>query len=300
MHARSPRRPFQCLPALAVPAFALSTLAYHASAQDAPSTSASVPMSTAEAPLMNGWTLQFEPSVHYIAPTGDLKLPNGSNIETEEASIEDFNLDDPRLSPYGEVHFRRDKWRISISGLWYSLEDRTESADESFQFGNLAIAAGDEIESSLDFWTLEAVGSYRVFEDQTVPNSKGIIGAAVGIDILGGVRFFDVDLEVSTPTDSQSADNLWAQPVLGARVEISLWENFGFDVTSAFGYLPAGDNTSFSWDIVAGFHWRPWENVGVQFGYQQLAFTLEDGDDAEEFRWQGSMAGIFGGVLIRF
>jgi hypothetical protein len=295
MHRPAPQ-PF--ISALAV--LAGSLIVGVASAQDSPPASASVPMSTAEAPLMNGWTLQFEASVHYIAPTGDLKLPNSANVETEEASVEDFNLDDPRLSPYGEIHFRRDKWRISISGLWYSLEDRTESADESFQFGDLAIASGDEIESSLDFWTLEAVGSYRVFEDQTVPNSKGIIGAAVGIDILGGVRLFDVDFEFSAPAGEQSADNLWAQPVLGARVEISLWENFGFDVTSAFGYLPAGDNTSFSWDIVAGFHWRPWENVGVQFGYQQLAFTLEDGDDAEEFRWEGSMAGIFGGLLIRF
>lgn len=279
----------------------LAALAGIASAQDAPAASGtSVPMSTAEVSLMSGWTLQFEPMVHYIAPSGDFKLPNAANMDTEEVSVEDLNLDDTRLAPFGEVHFRRDKWRISISGLWYSLDDQTQAADESFQLGDLAIAAGDEIESSLDFWTLEAVASYRVFEDQTDQNSKGIIGAAVGVDILGGIRFFDVDLEVNAPSGSQSEHHLWAQPVLGARVEISLWENFGFDVTSAVGYLPLGDNTSLSWDIVAAFHWRPWENVGVQIGYQQLAFTLENGDDEEEFRWEGSMAGLFGGLLIRF
>lgn len=272
-----------------------------ASAQDAaPDSGTSVPMSTPEVSLMSGWTLQFEPSVHYIAPSGDFKLPNSASIDTEEVSVEGLNLDDTRLAPFGELHLRRDKWRISISGLMYSLDDRTQVSDDSFQLGDLAIASGDELESSLDFWTLEAVASYRVFEDQTVPNSKGKIGAAVGIDIVGGIRFFDVDLDVSAPSGSQSEHNLWAQPVLGARVEIAIWEDFGFDVTSAFGYLPAGDNTSFSWDIVAAFHWRPWENVGVQIGYQQLAFTLEDGDDQEEFSWEGSMAGLFGGLLIRF
>ncbi|MBX3362635.1 MAG: hypothetical protein KF705_14525 [Phycisphaeraceae bacterium] len=270
-----------------------------ASAQDAAPASAALPMSTREAPMMSGWTLQFEPSVHYIAPAGDLKLPNRSSMNTKEVKVDDLNLDDTRLAPYAEIHFRRDKWRISLSGFAYSIDDRSAIADTSFQFGDLSIASGDRIESSLDFWTLEAVGSYRVFQDQTDRNSKGVIGGAVGIDILGGIRLFDVDLKVSTPTDSQSEDNLWAQPVLGARVEFAIWERFGFDVTTAFGYMP-GDNTSFSWDIVAGFHWRPIENVGVQIGYQQLAFTLEDGDDEEKFRWKGGMAGLFGGVLIRF
>ncbi len=293
MHARSARRFFLAL--LLAPLGALSPAAH---AQE--SANAVEPISSDPAPLINGWTLQFEPLVHYVAPAGDLKLPNSSGLKSKEVSVDDLNLDDPRMSPFGEIHFRRDKWRISLSGFWYSLDDRTEVAKDSFQFGDLAISSGDRTESSLDFWTLEAVASYRVYEDQTDTNSKGIVGAAAGIDIIGGVRFFDVDFEISSPSGTQSEHNLWAQPVLGARAEFTLWENFGFDVTTAFGYLPAGDNTSFSWDIIAAFHWRPWENVGIQLGYQQLAFTLEDGDGTEEFRWSGGMAGVFGGMLIRF
>lgn len=290
MHARSARTLLLSL--------ALSSLASHALAQ---ATAADVePISSDPAPLVDGWTLQLEPLVHYVAPAGDIRLPNSSGVKSKEVSVDDLNLDDPRISPFGEIHFRREKWRISLSGFAYSLDDRTEVSTESFQFGDLAISSGDRIESSLDFWTLEAVASYRVFHDQTDRNSKGIVGAAAGIDILGGVRFFDVDFDISTPSGSQSEHNLWAQPVLGARAEFTIWENFGFDVTTAFGYLPAGDNTSFSWDIIAAFHWRPWENVGVQIGYQQLAFTLEDGDGADEFRWSGGMAGVFGGLLIRF
>ena len=253
-----------------------------------------------EESIMEGWTLQIEPLVHYIAPAGDFKLPNGTGGSTSELSVDDLNIDDTRLSPYIDLHLRRDKWRISVSGFWFSLDDRGAVADESFQFGDLAVSAGDETESSLDFWTLEAVGSYRVFEDQTARNSKGVIGAGIGVDLLAGVRLFDMDFQIQTDSGTESADHLWAQPVAGARMEVAIWENFGFDVTSAFGYLPAGDSSSFSWDIVAGFHWRPFHNVGVQIGYQQLALTLEDGDDSDEFRWEGGMAGLFGGLLIRF
>lgn len=255
----------------------------------------SIPLS-----IMDGWTLQFELLAHYIAPAGDITMPNSSGMDSEDVSVDEVNIDDNRVSPYIDLHLRRDKWRISVSGFWFSLDDRGATADETFQFGDLAIAAGDELESSFDFWTLEAVGSYRVFQDQTERNSRGVIGAGVGVDLLAGVRLFDVDFEISAPAGTQSADNLWAQPVAGARMEVAIWEDFGFDVTSAFGYFPAGDSTSFSWDIVAAFHWRPWENVGIQIGYQQLAVTLEDGDDEDEFKWEGGMAGLFGGVLIRF
>jgi len=264
-----------------------------------------VPVSHEPAPMpegsiMEGWTLQIEPLAHYIAPAGDFKLPRSSGGSSDEVSVDDLNVDDTRISPYVDLHLRRDKWRISVSGFWFSLDDRGETAEESFQFGDLSISPGDEIESSLDFWTLEAVGSYRVFEDQTERNSKGKIGAGIGIDLLAGVRMFDVDLDVSASSGSQGAEHFWAQPVAGARMEVAIWERFGFDVTSAFGYLPAGESTSFSWDIVAAFHWRPIENVGVQIGYQQLRMTLEDGEDDDEFRWEGGMAGLFGGLLIRF
>jgi len=49
-----------------------------------------------------------------------------------------------------------------------------------------------------------------------------------------------------------------------------------------------------------GVTWRPVRHVGVQVGYRQLAFDLEDGEGTDRFRFRGAMAGVFAGVTVRF
>lgn len=280
---------------------ASAALVAPASAQNQPTSDgdAGAPVSV-KAEIGPGWTLQFEPAAHFIAPAGDIRLPNSGGLETGEIDLDTLNIDSPRLSPFGELHIARGKWRISATGFWTSQDDRVARIETPVQVGDLALNAGDRVSSSLDFGTFEGTASYRVLDKRSRTNARGRTAASAGVDIIGGVRFFDVDFDIEGPGGSDGASHLWAQPVVGARLELEFDERFGIDAASTFGYLPAGDNESFSWDITVGLSWRPVENLGVQIGYQMLAFNLKDGDDAEAFEWDGSLAGLYFGAVLRF
>jgi opacity protein-like surface antigen len=71
------------------------------------------------------------------------------------------------------------------------------------------------------------------------------------------------------------------------------------DAQIAVGGMPTG-NTSYSFDIIVGVQWRPVENVGVQLGYRALFFGLGSGDGESEFNFDGSLQGLYGGLVVRF
>ena len=51
---------------------------------------------------------------------------------------------------------------------------------------------------------------------------------------------------------------------------------------------------------MVGFQWDPTANFGAQIGYRQLLFGLEADDAPAEFAWQGGLAGVYAGAVVRF
>ena len=151
--------------------------------------------------------------------------------------------------------------------------------------------------------------SYRVKDYRGEADANGRTPLAAGVDVIGGVRFHHADISIrnsplvapapGTPL-SVDADEFFIEPIVGARLDLTLIEDFGIEVESAAGGFGFGDRTSFSFSIDAGFAYRPVPSVGVKVGYRLLVFGLNDGDGAEEFEWNGSMAGLYFGAQISF
>jgi len=81
---------------------------------------------------------------------------------------------------------------------------------------------------------------------------------------------------------------------------VTLYEQIDIDLEVNVGAAPFGDHSSSSWDAMLGFTWRPIENLGVQIGFRNISFNLENGDGADEFAWDGALAGLFAGVVLKF
>ncbi len=91
------------------------------------------------------------------------------------------------------------------------------------------------------------------------------------------------------------------EPFVGTKAELILYQDFTIDLeTSIGGYSWTGDEKSASVDIRVGFQYRPHKNVGAQIGYRMLAFNLSQGSGDSEFGWQGAMAGLYAGLVLRF
>lgn len=284
----------------------------------APSPSASTdPAAPATPPadaLAPAWRVQIEPSFWYVSPSGRVKLPvssgtgpGGFTSAGDDVKLERLNLDSPRFEPAGEVHLTSARWRFTFSGATYSVEQDT-TADSTFRLGSITAAPGDRLDVDFDFTTVEATAGYRFlgrdFADPAHTERPDQAVAAVGrVYALFGARFYDVGFDVRTasgPFQQASADQFFAEPIAGLRAELDLAESFTLDLQLTAGGLPAGSSSSYSIDIQAGFQWRLHPNLGIQIGYRQLAYWLADGEDAEEFEYNGRLAGLFAGMTLRF
>ena len=264
------------------------------------------------------WTIQVEPVLWYVAPSGKVRLPvasgNGPGSFTtagDEVRLERLNLDSPRFEPAGEVHLSAERWRFSFSGATYGI-DRDTTADSSFRLGSVVVAPGDALNVDFSLTTVELTAGYciwdRVFSGPFhTQRPDNAVDSLARLYILGGARIhsasFDLQrLSGSTPTppSSASADEFFGEPIVGARLEIEIADDFTLDMQLSGGVLPLGDKSSYSFDILVGFQWRPIENLGIQIGYRQLLYSLADGEDASEFKYTGRLAGLFAGIVLRF
>ncbi|MEO0482562.1 MAG: hypothetical protein AAF138_02980 [Planctomycetota bacterium] len=254
------------------------------------------------------WSLSVEPKFFYVAPSGDVKLP-GTRSNGNDISLTDLNVDDPDIAFFGEIHIRKDRWRVSASGFTLNVEgDAFLEQDETF--GDAVGFAGETVRTRLDFTTFELLGSYRFAEYAGSQSYDGVYKTVAGLEVIGGVRYYDVDLEIDVdlatrdtifllPSEA-SGDRIFVHPVVGIRGDVEFYEQWAIEVESTVGGFFAGDHSSYSWDIKAQFTWRPTEHIGAFVGYRQLAFHLEDGDSPGKFEWDGALAGLFFGAQIRF
>lgn len=295
---------------------ALALTASHAAAQpepaaatNTPATSTStehVPAPTIADPADPKWTVSIEPIVWYVGPSGDLKLPAGAAVTpSDSVDINDLNIDSPRLSPAGTFRIASERWSFRFFGSSYSI-DHTQAVSESFQLGSFSFAPGDQAHTELTYGIYEITAAYRFFEydwakESAHPESADQVLLSIGV--YGGALLQDVDVSVSQVGATGPASdysNLFVQPIIGLDFNLALAEQFAIDLRLSGGGLPLDDESSASLDIAVAFTWQATENIGVQIGWRQLAFWLSDGEDQDEFEFNGRLAGLFAGCTIRF
>ncbi|MBL8962770.1 MAG: hypothetical protein KF787_10785 [Phycisphaeraceae bacterium] len=251
------------------------------------------------------WTLKFEPAAWYASLGGDFRMPGTAGSSQSKFDFRSFDLDEPTWAPLGTVHVQAGRWRFSAGGFAFSTDDNQATVSESGGLGRLMFAAGDTARSSVDFWSLEFQAAYRLVHEPLGVMQDGRPRLVFGLEPVVGVRMYSVDAQVSAVTGasagtSTSHDDFFFEPTAGIRLDGEFAEQFTIDVQTGFGIGPWGDTESFSWDMLVGGTWRPIPNLGVRIGYKHLLFDLKSGDGSEKFEFDGSLAGLFVGVEVRF
>ncbi len=258
--------------------------------------------------LSPDWTIRLEPYVGFIAPAGDVRLPS-TTVRGGKFELADLNLDSPRVAPVGRIQAKRGKWRFALTGLGFNADDEGSTQTTAGQLGAITVAAGDRLVSDLSYESFDLVAGYRIWSHTSDTNDAGRVRFGAGVDLIGGLRFHHADFNIrNTPASAPppgavlraSADEFFAEPVIGARLDLAIDERFGIEVESLAGGFGVGDRTSGSFSIDAGFAYRPVHWAGVKVGYRLLVFGLNDGDGADEFEWSGSMAGLYFGAQFSF
>ena len=172
----------------------------------------------------------------------------------------------------------------------------------------MEVAPGDPLKVDFSITSAEITAGYsiwgRVFcAPSFTQRPECAVDSLARVYLIGGGRFFNASFDVRRETGttaSAAADEFFVEPIIGVRTELELARDFTIDLQVAGGGLPLGDKSSFSFDVAAGFQWRPIPNLGIQIGYRQLIYSLSDGKGTGEFKYSGALAGLFTGVVIRF
>gem|GEM_PF-1032823 len=258
-------------------------------APPAPATAAETSASTAtrtEPLLLPGdYTLLIAGRAWYAAPGGDVTFAGGPSIKT---NLNFFDIDEPQLSPAGEVRIKADKFIFAISGAGF---DASSNATARFArtLGPLAVPAGAALRTELTYSTVQALGGYELYDHRFDAAAHN----ALKVYLLAGGRVNDMSLQVNRPgIGSVAADITGAEINLGALVELTLLERIFVDLSISGG---AGTDSS-SVDLTAAFRYRVLDWLTLDIGYRILVNPLSDGDTELDT----SLAGLLFGVSIRF
>ena len=303
--ASTPTSPTSPAPATTQPA-ASSTVS------DSSQPSAATPNPQLDPTAPKPWTVQIEPLLWLVAPSGNLKLPvtsgSGPGAFTtpgDSVPLASLALDGPRARPAGSLSINADKWRFSFLGADDSNSRSAITSFDTFRIGAVAVAPGDKLDVDFHFGAYEFSAGYMVYEnDFPSLRKENAIPVVLKLYALGGVRAYDVSFGVTrtsaAPTASANYDGFFGEPMAGLRAEADFTKSFGIDVQVTGGVQPIGNHTSYSLDIIAGFHYRPTDTLSFLIGYRQLAYDLEDGKDQGNFNYKGRIAGLFFGIDLRF
>jgi len=241
----------------------------------------------------------------YVGVSGDIKLPREAPGANDKTSLRDLNLNSSRISPYGEVNLRKGDWSVAFRGFSYSLDQGTEM-NGTGNVGDVDFGPGTRLDSSLDITCFEAEGGYRIIHREISPMTGGGYKLKSDLSAIVGLRVLDLNYSVENTGAGgtgflvDSADEFTFHPLVGARIKLDFYEDFTIDMRVAGGALPLTESGSYGVDLVIGGEWRPFDHVGLQIGYRAMFFGTNSGSDNDEFKFDGSLQGLYAGVSFSF
>jgi hypothetical protein len=120
-------------------------------------------------------------------------------------------------------------------------------------------------------------------------------------DILGGVRYMDMDISAQiTGRPRRDVKENWLDPIIGGRYSRAISERWKVSLYGDIGGFGIGDASDFTWGISALAHYQPWKHVALVGGYRVLDVDYETGSGLSRFEYDVSMHGPIFALNILF
>ncbi len=236
------------------------------------------------------WRVEVAPIAWFSAYSGDLTIAPGTDF-----ALEDIDADEPAWAVGADVRVRSDKFAFSLGGAVRN-DSGDDVAAEPIRAGSITLAAGDAISWESDITVVKATAGYR-FEPLVFDTQNDV---RLQLDAYAGLRYVDLSFELEGGGNTASFDENWAMPVFGGRLTLDLPYETSMLIESDIGYLPLGDTTVFAWEAFLGFGWQATPNIGARIGFRHLSLRYLDEGGAGDQEFQGFLAGLYLGAVVRF
>ncbi|MFC1823920.1 hypothetical protein ACFL9T_14515 [Thermodesulfobacteriota bacterium] len=140
-------------------------------------------------------------------------------------------------------------------------------------------------------------------------SSAGGKGPAMWFEPYAGLRYSylrnEIHLGVNVPGVGGAGTVLggsedWIEPFVGGSMVFRLNDRWKFAVRGDAGGFGIGDASDFTWNLLFGFDYKPWQKTSIKFGYKIYGLDYETGSGADRFGFDGQMYGPLFGVTFHF
>ncbi len=187
-------------------------------------------------------------------------------------------LSDLDMAFMGTFEARRGKWGLIGDLLYVDMSSSTNTP-----FG----LRFSDVETGVKTTAFSGYVTYRVYED-----------AKVAVDLGGGFRAFDVDLDLtfnpgdgpgSRPGESRSDSKTWVDPLIAGRIIVPINEKWFATAFADFGGTGSDDMT---WQALASVGYRFDARWSAQLAYRYMDIEKPIGGNDTSIELYGPLIGV--------
>jgi len=120
----------------------------------------------------------------------------------------------------------------------------------------------------------------------------------VRVSVYGGLRYYDVRLEVDVLQRKQSLEDYWADPILGVWIPVDLSRRWLVEASADIGGFDVG--SKLSWRIFAAASYRASPLLSFSLGYNILDVDYRDTVGSQDFVYRVTVGGPMAGIHFNF
>jgi hypothetical protein len=195
----------------------------------------------------------------------------------------------------GRLGVRRGRFGAYVDGLWNRVELDTVTGPFGFA----------RIDPKLTLTYVEGALFYRFIDvaPDRSPDKQDFWGFGVAADAYAGARYTDIGLELDFKNINQteSRNKGWVDPIVGARLDLAITDNWRFLLDNNVGGFGAGSKFSYSGMALVGYQFTMWGLPStICAGYKGLYQDYQDGNGSDAFKWNMWVHGPIVGSTVRF
>lgn len=119
-------------------------------------------------------------------------------------------------------------------------------------------------------------------------------GGGTSVDVLGGLRGWDIDGAITTPGPSIAPSAGFVDPIVAVRVNTSLTDRWSILSYADIGGFGIGSDLT--WQAAFTANWQAREGLWLSFGWRHLAVDYSEGGTV----FDGAMSGPLLGLTLQF
>lgn len=242
------------------------TTSYAAEEAKTPTTEDKTPaVEEAKAPVAEqqakNYSIRITPYVWFMSTDGDVTVKGIT--KPFEADFSDI-VDKMNIAFMLGLEATWNKFGLNLDGIYADLESETDTP-----LGTVTV--------NPTMFIAEADVTYNLFEKGEDPSK----GRAWFFDVLGGIRYWNTEVEISLPNTEDVDDTRdFITGLIGGRVRVNLTPKWllGFRADYGIGSTES-DLDQTTWNLVGYLNYTINETFSLDFGYRYMNIEMESDED---------------------